>query len=105
MARAPARPPLPSATTPPPISGTPAIYPGNSYDFTLQVVIEMQKSLGELTQAVKSLCEDQRELKKTVDYHGKVIYAALALGSVLGALFLWLLNRSVDAMIQAFARK
>lgn len=68
------------AETPPPIS------PLSDYSFTLQMIMEMQKTLAQLSQAVKTLTEDVQKREKTVDGISHKIYAAQVVIWVVGGI-------------------
>lgn len=51
-------PPAGISSTPPPQM---QIYPGTEYNFMLQAVLDMQKTIGALTNAVDTLTKDVRE--------------------------------------------
>ena len=55
---------------------TPPTYPSSDYSFTLQTVMEMQKTLGQLTQAVTTLTDESRKRGETLDKISHKVYAA-----------------------------
>ena len=64
-------------TTPPRLPEiTPQAYPSSDYSFTLQAVMEMQKTLGQLTQAVITLTEESKEIKGKLNRIGNKVNAA-----------------------------
>jgi len=74
---------FPEVTTP--------LYKGSDYSFTLQAVMEMQKAVGQLTEAVKTLSEHSKDQAKKLDRISHIIYAAgavLAIGIVIGGFLL-----------------
>ena len=75
------------AVTPPRMPDTtPPAYPSGDYTYTLEVVMGMQKTLGELTQAVKGLTDQVKDQGVKVDASSKDIHAAKVVVGVLGAL-------------------
>lgn len=60
--------------------------PSGDYTYTLEVVMGMQKTLGELTQAVRSLTEQVKDQGVKVDASCKDIHAAKVVVGVLAAL-------------------
>jgi hypothetical protein len=66
-------------TTPPPV------YRGSDYDFVLQGVFDIQKSIGKLEQAVQNLTDQQKEQGKKLDALSHKIYAAIAIILFVGA--------------------
>jgi hypothetical protein len=103
--------------TPPPESATsnPPIYRGTSagYDFYLQSIVEIQKSVGSIESSIKHLCErDQAHEAKLEDLgtkvhdlakeiHGakRVAWAFGVVCSVIGALGLLLVNKIFDVLV------
>ena len=75
---------------------TPQVYPGQNYDFTLQAVFEMQKTMGQLTQAIQTLTEEAKESKKTLSRISHIIYGATAVLVVLGTITGWVLSKAWD---------
>ena len=67
---------------------TPQVFPGPNYDFILQIVFEMQKTVGQLTQAVNTLTDQQKSLSEKLDKISHKIYPAivvlLLVGTILG---------------------
>lgn len=59
--------------------------PSGDYSYTLEVVMGMQKTLGELTQAVKTLTDQVKEHGNKIDGACKDIHAAKVVVGVLGA--------------------
>ncbi len=73
---------------------TPQAYPPSDYSFTLQSIMEMQKTLGQLTQAVTTLTEESKKSSTKLDQISHKIYAAEVVGGLLvliigGALLLF----------------
>lgn len=74
---------------------------GNDYAvFTVQTVIEMQKSIGQLHEAVTTLKEQSKQHGEKLDKISHTIYAATAVLLVLGTISGFLLNKGVDLLIQ-----
>jgi len=66
-----------TVTTPPTFpETTPPAYPSSDYSFTLQAIMEMQKTLGQLTQAVTTLTEESKKHREKIDDMSHKIYAA-----------------------------
>src|SRR5579863_3029315 len=66
---------------------TPPEYPSRDYAFpTLQAVIEMQKTLGQLGQAIHTLTEQVKDNDKKLDKIALVVYSAGAVIAVLGTI-------------------
>jgi hypothetical protein len=81
-------------STPPRLAETtPQVYPGQNYDFTLQAVFEMQKTMGQFTQAIQTLTEEAKDSKKTLSRLSHIIYAAAAVLAVLVTVGGWILSR------------
>ena len=76
------------ATTP---EGYPTVppsvaYPSGDYSYTLEVVMEMQKTLGQLTQAIATLTEQGKEHGRKLEDACKDIHAAKVVVGVVCAL-------------------
>jgi hypothetical protein len=56
------------------------------HSFTLQAVMEMQKSLGQLTQAVNSLTEQTKENSEEIKTIGRQVYAARVVVTIVGSI-------------------
>jgi hypothetical protein len=67
---------------------TPKQYSGGDYSFVLQGVFKLQDSVARLEQAVKTLSDEQRELRTKVDSISHKVYAAvivlILIGGILG---------------------
>jgi hypothetical protein len=79
---------------------TPQTYPGSEFSFTLQTVIEIQKSVGQLQEAVGTLKVQSQRHDEKLDKINLRIYGATAVLIVLGAILGFLLNKGVDLLIQ-----
>src|SRR2546423_1433280 len=66
-------------------STNPPAYPGTEHNWTLQTVFELQKSVGQLTQAVTTLTEQQKGFAAKLDKISHQVYAALAILILIGA--------------------
>jgi hypothetical protein len=75
-------PPRYPETTPPPR------LPSSDYTYVLEIVMNMQNTMGKLTEAVENLKEGQKEQRTKLEQIGKQIYAAIVVivlvGSILG---------------------
>ncbi len=76
-----------------PAEGAPSSYPGSDYSFTLQAVFEMKGTLGELTQAIRSLTEQVKDNDTKLDKISHRVYAAAAVVTVLTAISAFVLSR------------
>jgi hypothetical protein len=79
---------------------TPQVYPGSDYSFTLQAVLELQKSVGQLQEAVSTLKDQAKQHSDKLEKISLRIYAATAVLVVLGSIIGFLLNKGVDLLIQ-----
>jgi len=61
-------------------------YPSGDYSYTLEVVMEMQKTLGQLTQAIATLTEQGKEHGRKLEDACKDIHAAKVVVGVVCAL-------------------
>jgi len=96
--------PRSSKTTTPEDSPTQPSLPSGDYSYTLEIVMNMQRSLGSLLEAVNSLKEDSKEYRaelKTLgkEFHGAkvgvrwVIGVCLGFGSLIG----WAISTYISA--------
>jgi hypothetical protein len=61
--------------------------------------MQMQKTLGQVEQAVKTLTEDFREERKKVNRLSHIIYAAGVVGGIGLAILIFLANKLADVFI------
>ncbi len=61
-------------------------YPATEHSWTLQTVFELQKTVGQLTQAVSTLTEQQRGFSAKLDRISHQMYAAIAILLLIGAI-------------------
>ena len=64
---------------------SPLAYPGSEHSWTLQTVFELQKTVGQLTQAVTTLTEQQKGFSTKLDKISHQVYAALVILILIGA--------------------
>jgi hypothetical protein len=76
------------------------VYRGSDYSFTLQAVLELQNTVGQLKEAVGTLKEQGKHHSDKLDKISLRIYAASAVLIVLGTIIGFLLNKGVDLLIQ-----
>ena|ERR1700719_3319309 len=60
-------------------------FPGQNYDFTLQAVFEMQKTVGILTEAVNTLKDQFKHHDEKLDKIGNDVHAAKVVLKIVGA--------------------
>lgn len=86
-------------TTPPRYPDTPPpILPSGDYSYTVEIVMKMQHSMGELTEAVKGLKERQAEQAKKLDRISHQMYAAIVVLTLVGGIF-WYFANSINSLI------
>jgi len=86
---------------------TPPSIPAHDYTpFTFQVIMEIQKSIGQLEQAVTTLTEESKKRGDTLDLISHQVYAAKVVMWVIGIILtglsgiaVFLLNKMWDAII------
>jgi hypothetical protein len=71
---------------------TPPPYPSQNYDFILQAVWEINRTLGSLQTSVESLSKQTKEHDDKIDKLSHKVYAATAVIAVLWAIALALLG-------------
>ncbi len=81
---------------------SPNNYTGHTHDFTLQAVMELQKSVGELTSTIKTMSTSLDGVKAKVDdlvgWKNKIIGGAAVL-TVVGALLGFLVGKFSDLFV------
>jgi uncharacterized membrane protein len=65
---------------------TPPAYPGSDYNFILQGVFDIQKSMGRMEQAVETLKDQQKEQGRKLDGISHKIYAAIVVLVLVGTI-------------------
>jgi hypothetical protein len=66
---------------------------GYDHSFPLQTVLELQKSIGQMGQAIQTLTEDSKENRRKLDRLSHIIYAAGVVGTVLLGSAVWILDK------------
>jgi hypothetical protein len=66
--------------------------------------MELQKSTGQLTQAVQTLAEQSKDHGKKLDSISHRVYAAGAVLTVIGAILYFFLDRMFAQLLSAIAR-
>lgn len=86
MARTGQREVLESTSSNQPVT-TPAIYQTSDYNSHIfQSVLEMQKTLGQLTQSVVTLTDESKKNTEKIDAIGKQVYAAKVVITIVGSI-------------------
>lgn len=65
---------------------TPPNLPSGDYSYVLEIVMNMQNTMGKLTEAVDNLKENQKEQRVKLETIGKQIYAAIAILVLIGGI-------------------
>ncbi len=79
----------PQRTTTPedyPVSSSGSALPSGDYSYVLEIVMNMQGTMGKLTEAVESLKGESKHHGEKLDQIGKDVYAAKVVIGVVGAL-------------------
>lgn len=112
-----ARPAKESANEAPPpdfAAGNPPVYRGTTsgYDFYLQSICEIQKSVGSIESSIKHLAErsqihDSKLDTIEKDVHGakRIVWGFGIIGSIVGAIGLVFLNKILDLAVSYFSAK
>ena len=79
-------------------------FKADDHSWVLQTVMELQKSTGQLTQAVKTLTDQSKEQGKKLDSISHRVYAATAVVTVIGGILYFVLNRMWDQIASALAK-
>ena len=86
-------------------AGTPAdTWPTREYNFGLQTIMEMQKTLGGLTEAVNGLKTSVEGQGKSIDRIKIAVYVATGAFLVLAPLATYLLDKKFDAIIGSLSK-
>jgi hypothetical protein len=90
-----------STTTPEGYTTVPpnVAYPSGDYSYILEIVMGMQKTLGQVEQAVKTMTDDFREERKKISRLRHIIYAAGVVGTIGLAILVFLANKFADVFI------
>jgi hypothetical protein len=81
---------------------TPQSYPGSDHSFTLQIVFELQKNVGQLTQAVSTLADQSKDNGKKLNQMSHIIYAAGVVLALILAVGGWTLKIASDIAVNYF---
>jgi hypothetical protein len=84
--------------------GPPANYPSADYSFYLQAIMELQKSMGQLTEAVSGIRSDIKDHGEKLDRFEKILYAASAIGLGLVVVGGFLINKLWDPVVAALQK-
>ena len=84
---------------------------GSDHSFTLQAVMEVQKSIGSLENAVKALENAVKALtervdrqQRTIDRMARVLWMAGGAMLVLGPIVTWIITNRFDEILNALAK-
>jgi hypothetical protein len=67
--------------------------------FTLQSILEMQKNLGQLTQAVTTLMEESKKNGEKLNKISHKIYAAEAILAIVGGVLIYFIHKALDVIV------
>ena len=73
---------------------------GSDHSFTLQAVMEIQKSVGSLENAVKELSERVEKQQRTISWMARVLWMAAGAALILG----WIINNRFDEILNVLAK-
>ena len=92
-----------SPTTPEAYPTTPPVLPSGDYSYTVEIVMNMQQTLGKLTEAVESLKEQSKEHGAEIRQIGKDVHAAKVVGGfiVVASTFLGLVIKLLVDYLKA----
>ena len=76
----------------------------DDHSWVLQTIMELQKSTGQLSQAVNTLTEQSKEQGKKLDSISHRVYAAAAVVTTIGGILYFFLNRMWDQVASALER-
>ena len=73
---------------------------GPDHSFTLQAIMEVQKSVGSLENAIKALSERVDRQQRTINWMARVLWMAVGAALILG----WIVNNRFDEILNALAK-
>ena len=77
---------------------------GPDHSFTLQAIMEVQKSVGSLENAIKALSERVDRQQRTINWMARVLWMAAGAALVLGPLITWVVTNRFDEILNALAK-
>ena len=77
---------------------------GPDHSFTLQAIMEVQKSVGGLENAIKALSERVDRQQRTINWMARVLWMAAGAALVLGPLITWVVTNRFDEILNALAK-
>ena len=77
---------------------------GPDHSFTLQAIMEVQKSVGSLENAIKALSERVDRQRHTINWMARVLWMAAGTALVLGPLITWIVTNRFDEILNALAK-
>ena len=77
---------------------------GPDHSFTLQAIMEVQKSVGSLENAIKALSERVDRQRHTINWMARVLWMAAGAALVLGPLITWIVTNRFDEILNALAK-
>ena len=77
---------------------------GPDHSFTLQAIMEVQKSVGSLENAIKALSERVDRQQRTINWMARVLWMAAGAALVLGPLITWIVTNRFDEILNALAK-
>ena len=77
---------------------------GPDHSFTLQAIMEVQKSVGSLENAIKGLSERVDRQQRTINWMARVLWMAAGAAFVLGPLITWIVTNRFDEILNALAK-
>ena len=91
-------------TTPEAFPTTAPQVPSGDYSYTLEVCMQMQRTLGQVEQAIKTLSDDFKEERKKLNRLSHIIYAAGVVGTIGLAILVYSANKLADVFIASLKR-
>ena len=77
---------------------------GPDHSFTLQAIMEVQRSVGSLENAIKALSERVDRQQRTINWMARVLWMAAGAALVLGPLITWVVTNRFDEILNALAK-
>jgi hypothetical protein len=86
-------------TTPTDYPVTPSSISGLDHSFVSQAIMEVQRSVGQLTQATTTLAEDSKDHRKQLGRISHIMYAIGVVGAILLGILVFLANKIADPVV------
>ena len=77
---------------------------GSDHSFTLQTVMEVQKSVGSLEKAVEVLSGQVDRQQRTITWMARALWIGTGAALILGSIVTWIITNRFDEILNALAK-